>query len=110
MPDDETPEQPIEPHVIIQPEQMAGVWANFAQVSQSPYEFTLDFVRLAFNAQPPNGIVVARVSVSPLFITQLIEALTQQWEQYVARAMPEEVHGGKESGDQGTGTDPSSPS
>jgi hypothetical protein len=47
---------------------MAGVWANFAQVSHSEYEFTLDFVRLDFSTQPPNGIVVARVSVPGTFV------------------------------------------
>lgn len=70
-------------------EHMAGVWANFAQVSHSPYEFTLDFVRLDF--QQKKGIVVARVSVSPLFITQLIDALKANWEKYAERALPKEV-------------------
>jgi hypothetical protein len=106
MPDEGAP-QPVEPHVIIQPEQMAGAWANYAQVSQSPYEFTLDFVRLDFNSQPTSGIVVARVSVSPLFVTQLIDALTQQWEQYAARAMPEEVQRGNDPGGKDPGADPS---
>lgn len=35
----------VEPQIMIDPTQMAGVWANFAHVSHSPYEFTLDFVR-----------------------------------------------------------------
>jgi hypothetical protein len=109
MTDKGPPEQPGEPQIIIQPEQMAGVWANFARVGQSPFEFTLDFVRLDFGSNPPNGIVVARVSVSPLFITQLIDALSDQWQQYAARAMPEEVHGGNDPGSQGTGADPAPP-
>lgn len=87
--------QPQEPNIIIEPAQLAGVWANYAQVAQSPYEFTLDFVRLDFRTQPPSGIVVARVSVSPLFITQLIEVLEKQWQAYAQRAMPEEVQGGE---------------
>ncbi len=85
--------QPLDVNIIIQPEQMAGVWANFARVSQSPYEFTLDFVRLDFATKPAAGIVVARVAVSPLFITQLTEALQSQWEKYAAKAMPKEVQG-----------------
>ena len=72
---------------------MAGVWANFARISQSPFEFTIDFVRLDFANQPPNGIVVARVSVSPLFVTQLIDALQNQWQGYAQRALPQEVTG-----------------
>lgn len=77
--------------IIIEPEQMAGVWANFAKVSHSPYEFTLDFVRLDFGTK--QGIVVARVSVSPLFITQLIDALNDNWQEYAKKALPKEVTG-----------------
>lgn len=64
-----------QPEILIDPAQMAGVWANWAQVSHSIHEFTIDFVRLESTA--PRGIVVARVSVSPLFVTQLIEAYRQ---------------------------------
>jgi hypothetical protein len=86
-----------EPQIMIDPAQMAGVWANFARVSHSPYEFTLDFVRLDFATDPPQGIVVARVSLSPLLVTQLIEALRANWEIYAERSMPPEVqrHGQK---------------
>ena len=84
--------QEIHPEIIIQPEQMAGTWANFARVSHSPYEFTLDFVRLDFGAEPLRGIVVSRVSVSPLFIDQLIQTLQTNWQTYAAKAMPQEVY------------------
>lgn len=89
------PSEPLALNVLLQPEQMAGVWANFAQVSHSDFEFTLDFIRLDYNSPPPvKGIVVARVSVSPLFITQLIDALQANWQKYAERALPPEVHGG----------------
>ncbi|MGI8516737.1 MAG: DUF3467 domain-containing protein [Acidimicrobiia bacterium] len=78
-------------NIIIEPQQMAGVWANFAKVYHSLYEFTLDFVRLDFSTK--QGIVVARVSVSPLFVMQLIEALQDNWTRYADKAMPPEVHG-----------------
>ena len=66
------------PEIMLQTEQMAGVWANFAAVSHSEHEFTIDFVRMDGTAPPPGrGIVVARVSMSPLFVTQLIDALKQ---------------------------------
>lgn len=71
------------------PDQMAGVWANFAQVSHSVHEFTIDFVRLESTSN--RGVVVARVSVSPLFITQLISALTDNWQKYADKAMPKEI-------------------
>jgi hypothetical protein len=70
----------------LKPDQLAGVWANWAQVSHSDYEFTLDFVRLDFTTR--QGIVVARVSVSPLFVTQLIDALNSQWQAYAEKALP----------------------
>jgi hypothetical protein len=37
--------------------------------------------------------VVARVAVSPLFITQLIDALNSNWQAYAAKAMPREIRG-----------------
>jgi hypothetical protein len=56
------------------------------------HEFTLDFVRLDSASPPPGrGIVVARVSVSPLFVTQLIDALTDNWQKYAQKALPKEV-------------------
>jgi Protein of unknown function (DUF3467) len=87
----EDPEEVV-PNIMIQPEQMSGTWANYARVSHSPYEFTLDFVRLDFSQSPPEGIVVSRVSVSPLFIDQLIEALGKNWEIYARKALPPEIH------------------
>ena len=85
-------EQTQGPQVFIDPSQMAGVWANFAQVSHSEHEFTLDFVRLESAVPPPGrGIVVARVSVSPLFVTQLIDALTDNWKKYAQKALPREA-------------------
>lgn len=85
---------PQQPDIVMQPAQMAGVWANWAMVSNSDYEFTLDFVRMDNAAPPPGrGIVVARVSVSPLLITQLIDALQSNWQKYAERALPPEVHG-----------------
>jgi hypothetical protein len=98
------PPQP-EPQIVIDPAQMAGVWANFARVSHSPYEFTLDFVRLDYSANPPQGIVVARVSLSPLMVTQLIEALSANWATYAERSMPPEVQRDAQTPGDGRGDD-----
>jgi Protein of unknown function (DUF3467) len=77
---------------IAVPESMTGgVWANFAAVSHSPYEFTIDFVRLDFARQSDGtmpGQVVARVNLAPLMVTQLMEALDQNWQKYAERALP----------------------
>ena len=52
--------------IRILPDMEGGVWANFARVSHSPYEFTLDFVRLDFTtANPVEGVLVQRVNMSP---------------------------------------------
>ena len=97
----EEQEQPQGPEIILQPEQMAGVWSNWAQVSHSEHEFTLDFVRLDSGAPPPGrGIVVARVSFSPLFVLQLIAALRSNWSEYAKKALPPEVYGNDPPDDQ----------
>ncbi len=86
------------PEVSIRQEDMGGVWANFAAVSHSPYEFTIDFVRLDFGRTPPSGVVVSRVNLSPLFVSQLMDALKQNWDVYADKALPSEVRDGFESG------------
>ncbi|MDQ3985219.1 MAG: DUF3467 domain-containing protein [Actinomycetota bacterium] len=95
LPGDQPPQKM---EIILQPEQMAGVWANWAQVGHSEHEFTLDFVRVEYGATPVRGIVVARVSVSPLFVTQLIEALNTNWQAYAEKALPKEVSSGETEG------------
>ena len=76
------------------PELESGCWANFAAVSHSPYEFTLDFVRMNFDgAEPRNGVVVQRIHMSPLFVQQLIDALEDNWKKYAHKAMPREIRG-----------------
>jgi hypothetical protein len=92
MGDDETTSR--QPEIILRQEQIGGVWANFAQVSHSEHEFTIDFVRMDSTAPPPGrGIVVARVSMSPLFVTQLIDALQKNWSGYAQKALPKEARG-----------------
>jgi len=68
-----------------------GVWANFAVVKHSPFEFTIDFARLDFQEDSAEGVVVSRVNLSPLFVMQLIEALQENWRVYAAQSMPPEV-------------------
>lgn len=78
-------------NIIIEPAKMAGVWANYAQVSHSEHEFQIDFVRRD-TSRPDTGIVVARVAMSPLFVTQLIDALQANWDRFVPKTMPRGVH------------------
>lgn len=93
----EQPDERSQPEIIIELEQLAGVWANSVLVSHSLHEFTLDFVRMDGTAPPPGrGILVARVSVSPLLVTELIDALNRDWSVYAERAFPKEVFEGDE--------------
>jgi hypothetical protein len=88
--DDSHPPQPPSLELVIQPSELAGVWANWAQVSHSLHEFTIDFVRID-PIQANRGIVVARVGLSPLMVHQLLDALRQNWQAYAENAMPKEV-------------------
>lgn len=69
------------------------MWANFATVRHSPYEFTIDFARVDFEESVASGVVVSRVNLSPLFVRQLMDALKDNWDGYAAKAMPKEVRG-----------------
>jgi hypothetical protein len=91
--------QEIRLNIRLPEAQAGGVWANFAGVNHSEHEFTIDFVRLDYASASRGesgeiqGIVVARVGVSPLFVRQLIAALEENWAKYAKKAMPKEVYG-----------------
>ena len=68
----------------------SGIWANFAMISHSPHEFTLDLARLDYGTAPVQGIIVQRVNASPLFVKQLIDALAASLADY-ARTMPDGI-------------------
>ena len=77
------------------PDQMGGVWANGAAVRHSPHEFTIDFMRFDYDGEgkPQTGVLVQRVNMSPLFVSQLITALQDNWSKYASKAMPQELIG-----------------
>lgn len=87
--DDPRSEDP-ELSIRMPPEFEAGVWSNFAIVRHSPYEFTLDFIRLDFAGAKPTGagVVVQRVNMSPQFVEQLIAALNENMAKYAANSVP----------------------
>ena len=72
---DEQPERHFNIHTS--PEAMAGVYANFANVSHSEYEFTITFARVDHEVEEEEvpGVVVSRVSLSPRFMRELIDAM-----------------------------------
>jgi hypothetical protein len=78
------------------PEMMAGVYANFANVSHSDYEFSITFVRLDHESEEPgelNGVVVSRVNLSARFLKELLDAMADNYSKWQAaeniRDLPE---------------------
>jgi len=81
--------QPGDRHINIHisPELMAGVYANFANVSHSDYEFTVTFARVDHEVESAEvpGIIVSRVNLSPRFMRELIAALEDNYSRWEAR-------------------------
>jgi hypothetical protein len=77
---------PAERHINLHtsPEVMAGIYANFANVSHSEYEFTITFARVdhEVEAEEVPGVVVSRISVSPKFMRELIDAMEDNWSKW----------------------------
>jgi hypothetical protein len=69
------------------PETLAGVYANFANVSHSEYEFTVTFARVDHEVEDGEvpGVVVSRVSMSPRFMPELIRALEDNYARWQTR-------------------------
>ena len=85
------------------PETMAGVYANFANVSHSDYEFTITFARVDHEVEDDEvpGVVVSRVALSPRFLRELIDAMEDNYSKWQTREgiknLPE-FSGGDEQG------------
>ena len=83
------PEQDGERHFNLHttPEVMGGVYANFATVSHSDYEFTLTFSRVDHEVEDDEvpGVVVARVSLSQKAMRELIDAMEDNWSKWHTR-------------------------
>ena len=64
---------------------MAGVYANFANVSHSDYEFTLTFARVDHEVEDeevPGVVVSARLAVSHSSMRELIDAMEDNWSKW----------------------------
>ena len=82
MDDDDVPERQLNIH--LDPEQMAGVYANFANVTFSPYEFTLTFARIDHEIEEGDvpGVVVSRVNMSAQFFQELLAAMQDSFSKW----------------------------
>lgn len=92
-------------NIHFQPEQMAGVYSNFANISHSDYEFTVTFARVDHEVEGEEipGVVVTRVNISPRFMRELIDAMEDNYSKWHTsegiRNLPE-YEGGDAKGDE----------
>jgi hypothetical protein len=61
-----------------------GVYANFANITFSDYEFTITFAYLDHGVSEGDvqGYVVSRVNMSQQFTSELLAALQDAWSKY----------------------------
>jgi hypothetical protein len=90
QPEEESWREPL----LADTREIGGVWANRARVVSSRHEFTIDFIRVDYASEPPHdGIIVARVALSPFLLAQLtavLEETLQDYSEQVRReVMPE---------------------
>jgi Protein of unknown function (DUF3467) len=71
-------------NIHMDPEQLAGAYANFANITFSDYEFTITFARLDHEIEEGDvpGVVVARINMSQQFTSELLVALQDAWSKY----------------------------
>ena len=83
------------PEILVPPDRMAGVWANWTDVRWSQHEFMLDFAQMDSTVPPSpgRGILVARVAASSGLVVQLMQILEQAWQSYAESALPPDIHG-----------------
>src|SRR4051812_12735385 len=62
----------------------AGVYANFATVTFTDYEFSITFARVDHEVETDEmpGVVVARVNMSHQFTKELMSAINDSWSKY----------------------------
>ena len=79
---DDRPERQLNIHM--EPALLAGVYANFANITFSDYEFTLIFARIDHEVEegPVPGIVVTRVNMSQQFMRELLAAMQDAYSKY----------------------------
>jgi hypothetical protein len=66
------------------PEVMAGIYANFGNVSHSDYEFTITLARVDHEVDDTEvpGVVVSRLNLSPRFMRELIDAMEDDYSRW----------------------------
>ena len=74
-------------NIHVDPQYLGGVYANFANVSFSDYEFTITFARIDHEVEEGEvpGVVVARINLSPRFMRELIDAMEDNFSKWRTR-------------------------
>ena len=108
MPEENDEERQINIHTS--PEVMAGVYANFANVSHSDYEFTITFARIDHEVDDDEipGVVVSRVNLSPRFMRELIDAMEDNYSKWQTREGIRDLPEYRGDSDSSSSTGPSS--
>ena len=82
-------------NIHLDPSHLAGVYANFANISFSDYEFTITFARIDHEVEEGDvpGVVVTRVNLSARFMKELLDAMQDSWSKWTTsegiRNLPE---------------------
>ena len=71
-------------NIHLDPAHLAGVYANFANISFSDYEFTITFARIDHEVEEGDvpGVVVSRVNMSQQFMKELLAAMQDAYSKY----------------------------
>ena len=71
-------------NIHLDPAHLAGVYSNFANISFSDYEFTITFARIDHEVEEGDvpGVVVSRVNLSPRFMKELLDAMSDSWSKW----------------------------
>jgi len=71
----------------LDPQHLAGAYANFANISFSDYEFTITFARIDHEVDEGEipGVVVSRVNMAPRFMKELLDAMQDSWSKWSTR-------------------------
>jgi hypothetical protein len=70
-----------------EPADLVGVYANYANVSFSDYEFTITFARVEWEVEEGDmpGVIVSRVNMSPRLTKELLDAIQDALSKWSAR-------------------------
>jgi hypothetical protein len=71
-------------NIHLDPDHLAGVYSNFANITYSDYEFTITFARIDHEVEEGDipGVVVTRVNMAPRFMRELLDAMNDSWSKF----------------------------